>query len=68
MNATARPYRRFVPACTERGIGRTTAFSLAKQGLLETFKLRRMTFVYTDTLDRLPERIAERDSGKAGAQ
>jgi len=56
---TARPYKRLVPACLERGIGRTTAFNFARQGLLETFRIGRMTFVYVDTLDRLPERIAE---------
>lgn len=54
----SRSYRRLVPACRERDIGRTTAFELARTGLLETFKIGAGTYVYIDSLDSLPERIA----------
>ncbi|MBS0212067.1 MAG: excisionase [Proteobacteria bacterium] len=67
MNEPGCTFRRLVPACAERGIGRTVAFSLAKSGLLETFKLGRATFVYVESLNRLPVKLAERERAKVAA-
>ena len=55
---TGRKYRAFVPACKDRDISRTTAYYLAKAGLLETFTIGRKRYVYEDSLDSLPERMA----------
>lgn len=53
-----RDYRPFIPECTKRGIGKTTAYELANDGLLETFLIGRKRFVYLDSLGTLPERLA----------
>lgn len=53
--------RRFGPLvaeCQARGIGRTVAFNLAREGLIETFHIGRRRFVMLDSLDSLPDRLA----------
>ena len=52
--------RRFGPLveeCAARGIKRGQSFLLQKQGLIETFKIGSKTFVVTESLDSLPERM-----------
>jgi len=53
-----RDYRPFIPECTKRGIGKTKAYELANDGLLETFLIGTKRFVYVDSLGTLPERLA----------
>lgn len=53
-----RPYRAFLPACSQYDIRRTNAYHLAKSGLLETFTIGRKRYIYLDSLDSLPERLA----------
>lgn len=63
-------YQRLVPACAERGIGRTVAFDLVKRGLLRAFKIGAATYVFEQSLDELPERLAaeaKAEAAKAGA-
>jgi hypothetical protein len=48
-----------VDECRARGIGRTVAFDLARSGTLETFHIGRRVFVLLDSLDSLPQRMAE---------
>lgn len=58
-----RDYAPFVPECAKRGIGKTKAYELAGDGLLETFTIGAKRFVYLDSLLTLPQRIGD----KAGA-
>jgi hypothetical protein len=55
--ATNKDFRPLVPACTERGIGKTTAFDLVKRGLLDTVTIGRKRYVYVASLDALPEKL-----------
>lgn len=52
-----RDFRPFIPECTKRGIGKTKAYELAKDGLLETFLIGTKRFVYLDSLGTLPDRL-----------
>lgn len=52
-----RDYRPFIPECTKRGIGKTKAYELANEGLLETFLIGTKRYVYLDSLGTLPERL-----------
>ena len=52
-------YAPLVFACRAHGIGRTSAFELAKRGLLATHKIGSRTFVDLESLRTLPERLAE---------
>ncbi|GAB3507840.1 hypothetical protein [Pseudoxanthomonas daejeonensis] len=56
----SRPFASFVDACRARGISRSVAFQLAKNGLLETFTIGRRRYVFIDSLDSLGERLSER--------
>ena len=47
------------PACAKHGIGRTTAFQLARDGKLDVFKIGGRTFVTLRSLETLPERLGE---------
>lgn len=58
-----RDYRPFIPECTKRGIGRTTAYELANNGDLETFLIGRKRFVFLDSLATLPERLKAKQAG-----
>lgn len=53
-----REYRAFIPACEARDIRRNLAYNLVKAGLLETFTIGRNRYIYLDSLDSLPERLA----------
>lgn len=56
--AAIRPtYGPLVPVCAKHGIGRTTAFELARRGELETFRIGARTFVMLDSVATLPERL-----------
>lgn len=57
-----RAFGSLVEECRARGIGRTVAFQLARDGLVETFHLGRRVFVMLDSLDRLPERLAAKEA------
>lgn len=53
-----RDFRPFIPECNKRGIGKTKAYELAADGLLETFLIGSKRYVYLDSLGTLPERLA----------
>ena len=54
-----REFRPFIPECTKRGIGKTKAYELANEGLLETFTLGTKRYVYLDSLLTLPRRLPQ---------
>ncbi len=54
-----RDYRPFIPECAKKGIGRTTAYELLNDGLVETFCIGRKRYVFVDSLATLPERLAK---------
>lgn len=56
-------YGPLVKECAVRGIGRTVAFKLAREGLVETFHLGRRVFVMLDSLDALPEALPQPGAG-----
>lgn len=58
-----RAFGPLVDECRARGIGRTVAFELAKDGLIETFNIGRRRYVKLDSLDTLPDRLAMHGSG-----
>lgn len=51
-------YKPLVDAAIERGISRSVAFELARKNLLRTFLIGRRRYVYLESLDTLPERLA----------
>lgn len=51
-----------VETCRKYGIGRTLAYELADEGLIETFKIRSKRMVVIASLQSLPERLAQRDA------
>lgn len=51
-----------VEQCRARGIGRTVAFKLAREGVIETFHIGRRVFVMLESLDSLPARLPEREA------
>lgn len=55
-----RDFRPFIPECAKVGIGRSKAYELANDGLLETTNIGRRRFVYLDSLYSLPQRLAKR--------
>ena len=55
------PFGPLVAECLRRGIGRTTAFKLAKEGLIETFCIGRRRYVLIWSLDSLPNRLGAKD-------
>jgi len=50
-------YGLLVPECAKRNIQRTTAFRLAREGLIETFLIGRRRYVKIASLDSLPDRL-----------
>lgn len=50
-------YTPFVKGCQEHGIGRTTAYSLLNEGLLDTFLIGTSRYVMVESLRTLPERL-----------
>ncbi|HEX5960744.1 MAG TPA: hypothetical protein VFY97_05810 [Rhodanobacteraceae bacterium] len=57
-----RAFGPLVEECRARGIGRTVAFQLARDGLIEVFHIGRRIFVMLDSLDTLPERLAAKEA------
>ena len=57
-------YGEFVSTCAAFGIRRSAAFTLANDGLLDTFSIGRKRFVYVESLRSLPQRLAKRDATK----
>lgn len=55
-----REFRPFIPECAKVGIGRSKAYQLADQGLLETVLIGRRRFIYLDSLYSLPGRLDRR--------
>jgi hypothetical protein len=60
-----RAFRGLVSECAKHDIGRTTAYELINDGLLETFTIGRKRYVYLDSLASLPQRLAERQRADA---
>lgn len=61
-----REFRPFIPECAKVGIGRSKAYELAEEGLLDTVLIGRRRFVYLDSLYSLPQRIGK--DGKQGGR
>ncbi|WP_342315732.1 hypothetical protein [Lysobacter sp. FW306-1B-D06B] len=61
-NLVPRPYRPLVSACAQRGISRTVAFDLSRKGMLETATIGRRRYVFLDSLDTLPQRLASQSA------
>lgn len=61
----AREFGPFIAECAKRGIGKTTAYALLNDGLLETFQIGTKRYVYIDSLQTLPHRLAERQKADA---
>lgn len=51
-------FRPFVEEAARRGIGRTKAYELVNAGLLETFLIGSKRYVFLESFDALPERLA----------
>ena len=64
-SSETREFGPFIPECTKRGIGKTVADELLKDGLLETFTMGSKRYVYIDSLLSLPKRLGQRQ--QAGA-
>lgn len=62
---TPRDYGPFVKECAKRGIGKSRAYQLANEGLLETDYIGKTRVVYLDSLLTLPWRLkaAANDTG-----
>ena len=54
-----RDYGPFVKECAKRGIGRSRAYQLANDGLLDTDYVGKSRVVYLDSLLTLPKRLKE---------
>lgn len=67
-NAITPTYGPLVPTCRAFGIRRSTAFAMARAGLLETFTLNRKRYVYLDSLLSLPSRRHEWAAMAKGSQ
>ena len=57
-----------VEACASHGIARTVAFALARDGLLETFRIGRRRYVMLQSIHDLPQRLLERGSDVRAVQ
>jgi hypothetical protein len=64
---TYRAFRAFIPECARHDIGKTTAYALANEGMLETFLIGSKRYVYLDSIATLPERLARRDTAANAA-
>lgn len=62
-----RDYGPFVKECAKRGIGKSKAYQLANEGLLETDYVGKSRVVYLDSLLSLPQRLKEA-ANDAGAR
>lgn len=57
MSQVSPAYGPLVEVCRAHGIGKTTAFELAKKGLLETFRLGVKRYVTLESIHELPKKI-----------
>lgn len=57
-------YQRLTTACAAYGIKRSQAYQLAQAGLIKTFKIGKSRFVFLDSLQSLPERLAAPDENR----
>lgn len=53
-----REFGPFLSECGRRGIGRTKAYQLVKEGLLDSFTIGTKRYIYLDSLLSLPSRLA----------
>lgn len=53
-----------VEACKAYGISRSVAFKLVKNKLLDSFTIGMRRYVYVESLDSLPERLASKGGMK----
>lgn len=53
-----RDYRPFKSETRKRGIGLTKAYELLNAGLLDTFLIGNRRYIFLDSLDDLPRRLA----------
>lgn len=61
--APGRDYRPFNIETARRGIGRTKAYELVNDGLLDTFLIGTRRYIFLDSLDALPQRLAAMGGG-----
>lgn len=66
MQAPSPTYGPLVEICARHGIGRSKAFELARDGLLETFVMGRTRFVWIDSVASLPLRLGVTSRPMAG--
>lgn len=52
-----RDFAPFPAACIDRGIGKTVAYDLLNDGLLDTFKVGRRRYVYLDSLLTIADKV-----------
>jgi hypothetical protein len=57
-------YGSLVDVCKAHDIARTTAFSLAARGLLDTFQIGTRRYVYLESVRTLPERLKAQVGGE----
>ena len=67
-NAANRDFRPFIPECNRRGLGKTKAYELAKDGLLETFTIGSKRYVLIESLDSLPQRLQDLSAASGAAK
>lgn len=61
MNTAKQPaYGPLVETCLDHGISRSVAYELARDGLLETFKIGARRYVMLESLRELPQKLQER--------
>ena len=53
-------YGPLVETCRDHGISRSVAYELARDGLLETFKIGARRYVMLASLHALPQKLQER--------
>lgn len=64
MQANTQNFAPLVETCHCYGISRTVAFDLSKKKLLDTFLIGARRYVYLESLQTLPQRLAERGGRK----
>ena len=67
-NEANRDFRPFIPECSRRGMGKTKAYELANDGLLETFMIGSKRYVLLESLDNLPQRLQDRSEATGAAK
>ncbi|MEY3359123.1 MAG: hypothetical protein RLZZ537_191 [Pseudomonadota bacterium] len=59
IQVTQATFGPMVETCRAYGISRTVAFDLARKGLIEHFSIGSRRYVYIDSLNTLPDRLAK---------